>query len=52
MWEKNLKKSGYIYIHITDSLCHTPETNRTWCINYTPIKILKKEKKKAYRDMS
>jgi len=22
-WEKNLKKSGYMYIHITDSLLYT-----------------------------
>ena len=30
-------------MHITDSLCCTPETNTTLYINYTPIKIFKKE---------
>ena len=31
-----------IYINITESLCHTPETNTTQLINYTPTqKVLK-----------
>ena len=29
MWEKNLKKNGYLYIYVTDLLCGTPETNTT-----------------------
>ena len=29
----------------TDSLCHTPETNTTLQINYTPVKIKKQNKK-------
>ena len=28
-WEKNLKKNRYIYIYINESLCYTPETNKT-----------------------
>ena len=31
------KESG-IFIHMTDSLCCTPETNTTLKVNYTPIK--------------
>ena len=36
----------YMYNCITDSLCCTPETNKTLQINYTPIKILKIKKNK------
>jgi len=38
-WEKNLKKSGYMYI--TDSLCCTAKTNTTVLTNSTPIKMKK-----------
>ena len=38
-WEKNLIKSGYMYI--TDSLCCTLETNTTLSINCTPIHFFK-----------
>lgn len=41
LWEKNLKKSIYIYICITDLLYYTTETNTTLQINYAPIKIFK-----------
>ena len=34
---KNMKKNGYVYIYMADSLCHTPETNTTLLVTYTPI---------------
>ena len=50
MWDKNLKKNGYIYIHtyvyISDSLCCILETNVSLQINYTPTKVKKKKERK------
>ena len=34
---KETKKRGAIGIHVTDSLCYTPETHTTLYINYIPI---------------
>ena len=31
-----------ICIHVSESLCCTPETNETFYVNYTPIKLQKK----------
>lgn len=41
IWVKNLTKSGYMYIYISDSLYCAPEINVTFEINYTSIKLKK-----------
>lgn len=47
IWVKNLTKSGYMYIYISDSLYCAPEINVTFEINYTSIKL----KKNKYIDL-
>ena len=47
IWVKNLTKSGYMYIYISDSLYCSPEINVTFEINYTSIKL----KKNKYIDL-
>ena len=41
---KEIQGRGDIPIHVADSLCYTVETNTVLKGNYTPIKIIEKQK--------
>ena len=36
-WEFGVTKCKLLHIDITESLCYTPGTNTTLCINYTSV---------------
>ena len=45
LYGKRILKRMVVYTCVTDSLCHIPETNTIYYINYTPIKTKFKLKK-------